>query len=94
MIQELKPKDKRIVEIGIRPGEKLHETLISPIESVRALKKKNYFVVLPQIELREIRHTYKLPSVKKKQFRYSSDQGPYLSKVHIRQVLKKENIIN
>ena len=41
--------------IGIRPGEKLHETLLSEEESMHAVKVKadngrTYFVVLPQFE--------------------------------------------
>ena len=92
MIDELKPKNKSIVEIGIRPGEKLHETLISPIESIRSFKKRNYYVVLPQIDLRSIGHTYKLPTFKKKEFRYSSDIGPFMTKGEIKRKLKQEKI--
>ena len=41
--------------IGIRPGEKLHETLLSEEESMHAVKVKTpegktYFVILPQFE--------------------------------------------
>ena len=93
MAKELKPKNKKIEEIGIRPGEKLHETLISPIESIRAIKKKKYYLVLPQIELTEIGHTYKLPTFKDKEFRYSSDKGPYMSKKEIKKILKQEKIL-
>lgn len=93
MIKELKPKYKNIIEIGIRPGEKLHETLISPIESIRSIKKRNYFLVLPQIELKEIGYNYRIPHYKKMQFRYSSDNGPFMTKKEIKSKLKEENII-
>ena len=92
MVSELKPKDKRIVEIGIRPGEKLHETLISPIESIRSVRKRDYYIVLPQIELDEIGFTYKIPTYKRKEFRYSSDTGPFMNKLQIRKMLVEENI--
>ena len=93
LIDELKPKNKRIVEIGIRPGEKLHETLISPMESLKTVEKKMHYVVLPQIELKKIGHTYKVPTYKKEVFRYSSDKGPFLTKAEIRNILKKERIL-
>ena len=36
-----------IIEIGIRPGEKLHEEMISPDDSRRTLKLDNRFLVMP-----------------------------------------------
>lgn len=36
-----------IVEIGVKPGEKLYEELMSEEETTRALELENYFVVLP-----------------------------------------------
>lgn len=36
-----------IEEIGIRPGEKLHEEMISVSDSMNTLRFKNYFVILP-----------------------------------------------
>ena len=36
-----------IDEIGIRPGEKLHEEMISADDSVRTLKLHKRFVILP-----------------------------------------------
>ena len=93
MIEETKPKDRRIVEIGIRPGEKLHETLISPIESLKAVKKNSYYLILPQIELGKAGFSYKVPNYKTKEFRYSSDTGILMTKDEIRTLLKKEKIL-
>lgn len=43
----------QIVETGIRPGEKLHECLISEEEAVRSFKRGAYYVVAPLLpELR------------------------------------------
>jgi UDP-glucose 4-epimerase len=36
-----------ISTIGIRPGEKLHEVLVSEEESYRAVERGNYYVILP-----------------------------------------------
>lgn len=53
MIEELAPlyghapKNCKITETGIKPGEKLYEELMSPEETRRAIELKNYFSLLP-----------------------------------------------
>jgi len=42
-----KPKDIEIVEVGMKPGEKLYEELMSLEETRRAVELENYFSVLP-----------------------------------------------
>jgi UDP-N-acetylglucosamine 4,6-dehydratase len=44
-------KDAEIKIIGIRPGEKLHESMISSSESYKTLIKDDYLVVLPEIQI-------------------------------------------
>jgi len=46
IVKALSPS-KKIKFIGIRPGEKLHEEMISNTESLNTIEFKNYFVVLP-----------------------------------------------
>lgn len=41
----------RIKIIGIRPGEKLHEEMITESDSFRTLEFKKYFVILPSTKL-------------------------------------------
>jgi len=36
-------------EIGIRPGEKLHEEMITETDSLSTLEFKDYFVILPTL---------------------------------------------
>jgi UDP-N-acetylglucosamine 4,6-dehydratase len=38
---------KETIEIGIRPGEKLHEEMISPDDSRRTVKQKDKYVISP-----------------------------------------------
>ena len=38
---------KPIKITGIRPGEKLHETLVSFTESLRTIEKENYYIIKP-----------------------------------------------
>ena len=44
-------KNAEIKIIGIRPGEKLHEAMISSSESHKTLIKDDYLVVLPEIQI-------------------------------------------
>ena len=39
--------DKKIKVVGMRPGEKLHEDLISKNESLRCRKQSGYYAILP-----------------------------------------------
>ena len=36
--------------IGIRPGEKIHEEMISSSEALNTIEFKNYFVIVPNSE--------------------------------------------
>jgi len=68
--------------IGIRPGEKLHETLLSEEESMHAVevktKNKKYFVVLPQFSF-ETKDLSKWQKYKKlpEGFIYRSDKNDW-----------------
>jgi len=44
-------KDKDVKIIGKRPGEKLHEVMISSDESYRTIIKDSYFIVLPELNI-------------------------------------------
>ena len=41
--------DKKVSVIGVRPGEKIHEVLVTEEEAMRAYDFGDYFVVLPHI---------------------------------------------
>jgi UDP-glucose 4-epimerase len=47
-------KDLPIVFMGIRPGEKIHEIMVSEEECFRTVERGDYYVILPVLpELRE-----------------------------------------
>ena len=49
-------KNKKVEKIGLRPGERLYETLINDTQSIRTIEKENYYHIQPfykKIELRE-----------------------------------------
>jgi len=99
----MRPKDK-IKVVGIRPGEKIHEEMISLEEAFYAYELKSFYVVLPKILY--LKKNY-LPYMKKKyglikkcseNFSYNSkDNKTFLSVYEIRKLLKnnkKDIIIN
>lgn len=49
-ILKLSLNDQKIVEIGIKQGEKLYEELMTDTEAVRAIELERYFVIFPNIQ--------------------------------------------
>lgn len=82
-------KKLKIKETGIRPGEKVHETLISPIESLRTVRWGDFFVILPQIEISETNKFYQRFKKAPRLWRFSSDIATKLDKKQIFKILKR-----
>ncbi len=55
---ELFDYKRGIEEIGIRPGEKMHETLISCEETLRAEDCGDYYKILPEVPRMDYREYY------------------------------------
>jgi len=89
---EASGKKLKLNETGIRPGEKIHETLVSPSESIRTIEKEDLYIILPQVEIKEIEKKYK-GFCNKNTYRFSSDAARMLSKTEIKSLLRKENWI-
>lgn len=81
VVKAINPKPN-IKEIGIRPGEKIHEEMISKNDSYSTLELKNYYIIYP---------TYKkIKSNVKKGFSYSSDKNPkFLTPKEIKEEISK-----
>jgi len=77
--------------VGIRPGEKVHETLVSEDEARKTKQFDGIYVILPQFfETREVHSKYeKYPSLKES-FVYRSDQNKQWLKVEDLQTMLKE----
>ena len=83
LIKALNPKAK-IKIIGIRPGEKIHETLCSKDESNYLYENKKHFIIYtPTIDIRQ-----KVGKKVKKNFAYSSDLKSNLNNKKIISYLK------
>ena len=81
----------KIKIIGIRPGEKIHEELISLNDSLNTIDIKDYFIILPN-ENKKIFSYYKnlfRAKLVKKNFCYSSDKNKnFLSKIELKKIIK------
>ncbi len=67
------PESKR-KKIGIRPGEKIHEILITEQEARHTREFKNYFIIEPDFPFWD-RKNYKNGKPVKEDFKYASDSN-------------------
>ncbi len=86
MMESLSPGGLPVAIVGVRPGEKIHEVLVSEAEAVRTIEDESTYVILPQIDLEETRSFYDQKSFVAFS-EYSSDTARRLDKAAIRSVL-------
>jgi UDP-N-acetylglucosamine 4,6-dehydratase/5-epimerase len=82
--------------IGIRPGEKLHEELISESDSYNTLEGKNYYIILNSFDEKEIQKYCNLKKLKKVKpgFKYLSNTNEdFLQTIEMKKILKNNNFI-
>ncbi|VEF49041.1 polysaccharide biosynthesis protein [Bacillus freudenreichii] len=86
-------KEVEITEIGIRPGEKLHEILVSNFESQNTYKYNDkYYVILPSHASEDLKTKYNhLPKVTFTRYQ-SSDELMKLSEIE--EILRKANVLS
>ncbi|TGK09964.1 UDP-N-acetylglucosamine 4,6-dehydratase (inverting) [Leptospira fletcheri] len=76
--------------VGIRPGEKLHEEMITETDGMNTIEFKDYFVILPSVELWNVSEFKKKfnGGFCPKDFRYSSGlNSDWLSVEQIRKLI-------
>lgn len=87
-------KKPKIEIIGVRPGEKIHEVLVSYAEATRTIEDGEYYIILPQIEIGAVEKKYKnTKRISDANFRYSSNTTRILNKPSLRKILKQEGWI-
>jgi FlaA1/EpsC-like NDP-sugar epimerase len=89
MVEFLSPKKEIPIQtIGVRPGEKIHEVLISEAEAFRTVESDSTYTILPEISLQVPRG---VPTkAERVGFReYTSDVAPRLTKEEIKSILSK-----
>lgn len=82
----------KIVTIGPRPGEKVHETLVSTSESIRTIEMDDYYVILPQIKIDKVEERYKNKK-RMHEFEFTSLNTKRINKEELRRILKGEGWI-
>jgi len=76
LFSALVPSAKQEI-VGIRPGEKLHEVLLTEQEARHALELEKYYVILPEFLPQEsYQKYYKTGKRLANDFRYTSDTNP------------------
>lgn len=66
--------ETKLEVIGIRPGEKLHEVLLTEQEALHALELEDYFVVLPEfMDLEKYEKYHVIGNKLEMDFRFASD---------------------
>lgn len=76
--------------IGIRPGEKLHEEMITINDSFNTLESKDYFIILPPDKMKKYMKVKKNYRLVKENFSYNSfDNNHYLKIGDIEKIIKK-----
>ena len=89
-------QNAKFKNIGLRPGEKIHEELISESDSLNTLEGKNHFVILNYHTKNEIQNYKRKNKLKdlKSTIKYSSDLNKsFLSIGNLRQILKVNKFI-
>lgn len=76
VIKLLAPECK-IDDIGIRPGEKLHETMITEYEALRAKELEHVYVIKPEFGSTDMKWLQSKPGVPE-DFLYKSDNKKFL----------------
>ncbi len=77
VIKYFSPKCK-IKLVGIRPGEKMHETLITEYEAKRTVDLKNVYVIKPEFDFAQRGGWLKDKSLVKQNFNYSSNNSEFI----------------
>ncbi|WP_019638560.1 polysaccharide biosynthesis protein [Paenibacillus fonticola] len=93
LVEDAGVPNVKLVESGIRPGEKIHEILMSDFESqTTVVYDEQYLVILPTLHFPELKERYKdYPPVT-----FSSFSSKYnlMSKEEIRQILDRGGFLS
>ena len=90
----LAPRNK-IDIIGIRPGEKLHEIMISKDDARNTFELTDRYVVLPSISFGETYQEYKYKTKVSENFEYKSETNKtWLTQSALKKIIKETSLTN
>lgn len=94
IVKELGNAETKIEKIGIRPGEKLYEVLVSKNESPRTVEDGNYHIILPDVFHKDFDWEKYKNSPRIKLEEYNSVNTHQLNQEQILQLLKDDGWLN
>jgi UDP-N-acetylglucosamine 4,6-dehydratase (inverting) len=74
--------------VGIRPGEKLHEELITVADSYNCFEQKKCYLIVEEKNIEKFSKKLKIKKIKKA-FSYTSDKNDFLSVKEIEKIILK-----
>lgn len=78
----------KIIITGIRPGEKLHEEMISTHDSINTVELKDHYIILPNY-LVNFYLKNKKAKIVNKNFSLRSDKNKFISNNDLKKIIKK-----
>jgi len=88
------PGTSKIVEIGVKPGEKLYEELMSDEETSRSLETDRFFIVLPAFrDMYQVEYNFKNTLTNTGHRAYKSSEEPMLGREQLKEYLEKFKIV-
>lgn len=91
MVKNLGNYETKAKFIGIRPGEKIFEVLVSEQEAARSYEFGKYFLILPMIKIPKVENYYDNLNLKKVTFEeYSSNNTVKLNPSKIENLLRSD----
>lgn len=86
------PKLKTI-EIGIRPGEKIHEQMITKEDARNTIEFDEYYIILPEVNFENITHNYPKAKPVATDFEYhSGNNDRWLSVDDMKNLIEEINV--
>ena len=77
--------------IGKRPGEKIHEEMITMNDSFNTLEFKDYFIILSSDKIKSYKKKYQKAKLVKENFSYTSaNNNHFLNVNELKNIIKKE----
>jgi FlaA1/EpsC-like NDP-sugar epimerase len=87
---KINPKEVKIKEIGLRPGEKMYEELMTIEESIYAIELDNMFAISPILQQKEYKYD---KGIKANVNNYSSNDIESITKDSLRQLIIQEKLL-